>query len=870
MSSTTSENTEKYKIYLAALLHDIGKFWQRADKYENGKWQDLDTNKFNETTFCPKYNNSYSHKHVLWTAQFIEEILSVLGDGDNSLIRMAAMHHNPGNNNLFNIITKADHLSSGMDRNQLTEDQRNENDVGSYKSTPIRSIFGVISREDNELKYRLPVQILDVKNIMPISEEFKPNEIENLYKQTWNEFVNEIKTLKNKYLTIYSKSFGDTLLYLLQKYCSYIPSSTHDFPDVSLYDHCKTTAAFAVCLYDYLKEKNKEVLGLEENECPFILLGADISGIQKYIFNVISKNAAKNLKGRSFYLHLITTTIAKKILDITNLFECNLVYNSGGGFYMILPNTKKVRDGINKIEKETQKALLEKNHGDLSIAIDYVEFSCKDILNKEVSEIWKKLFEKLELKKQQKFSSLLENNSTTYNLFFNTEKVDFSNENEKHWRTSINNMIEEGNTPQKDDITGKPVIEPKKLDELTLSKTTKEQIVLGKELKSADIWIISDTNNNADDVEFLGYYHYLIKENQLQNFQNLFDSEKTKVLYFNKTNFIPPNIQLLKNATFGFEFYGGNTYPIDNKEPKSYDQLPKGKLNKNAIIRMDVDNLGYLFQNGFKPHQRSFSRYSQLSRNLDLFFKGYLTYLWENNNDYKNHTVILYAGGDDLFLLGDWKITIDFAKRIRKDFKEYVCDHPLITLSAGIIIVPPKYPILKMAEWCEEMEQKGKSYEWKNEVVQYLDKNGNPFKTKKSKDAIGFMEFAINWDIEFKLIESLGNEIYDKIVNKSLPKTFVQKLIQYFELENYSKIINNTPNSHNQITHKRLYWLMAYDFSRMMEQYKKEKKFLEDLLHDIFENTLNRTTNKTNYHSLTIYALAARWAELKYRNNLKN
>ncbi|GIV28177.1 MAG: type III-A CRISPR-associated protein Cas10/Csm1 [Bacteroidia bacterium] len=873
---TEQLSNEKYKIYLAALLHDIGKFWQRADTYINGKWENLNKDQFKEEVFCPKYNNSYSHKHVLWTAQFVEEILGIKGEGEESLIRIAAKHHDPGSNLLCNIITKADHLSSGMDRSQLTEDQKNEDDIGNYKSTPIRSIFGTISRKDTDqvsLKYRLPVQILDINNIMPITEQFRPDEIEKLYKDTWEKFVTEIKNLKSKYdNNIYNKSFCDTLLYLFQKYCSYIPSSTHDLPDVSLYDHSKTTAAFAVCLWEYIKDKKKQSISeinnnINNNECPFLLLGADLSGIQKYIFNVISKNAAKNLKGRSFYLHLITTTIVKKILDKTNLFECNLIYNSGGGFYLILPNTENIKSIINEIEKEVQKELLEKTYGELSLAMQYVEFSMEEVMNKKINEIWERLFNKLEVKKQQKFLPLLKDENA-YNLFFNVEN---NSNNNHHWRLSVNDVIEKGKSIEKDDITGKLITHPEKTDGLTVSHTSKEQIDLGKILKNADYWIITPSNENNGHVKFLGYSHYLFKKNSLDEYKACFNNSYTKVLLFNNTDFLnditPPQNDVM-GAVIGFEFYGGNTYPVDeNGNPKSYDQLPKGELNKNAIIRMDVDNLGYLFQNGFKPEQRSFSRYSQLSRNLDLFFKGYLTHLWNSNNDYQNHTVILYAGGDDLFLLGDWEITINFAKKIRDDFRKYVCEHPLITLSGGIIIVPPKYPILKMAEWCDEMEKKGKKYKWKNEKVIFFDREGKPFNADKEKDAIGVFDFALSWDVEFSKIYELGEEIFNKIVNKELPKTFIQKIQHYYEQEIFTRNSLNEPISSNQIYNKRLFWLLAYDFARMMERNKNQKQFLEQILKDIFENKWKENQINTNYHSLILYALSARVAEFKVRNH---
>lgn len=95
------------KIYLAALLHDIGKFFQRTDNgsiITSGILSDL--LKTLEPVFCPinPVDKSRSQKHVLWTARFIEEFRGVfqklpeiaewqnLEDKD-SLLYLAAGHH---------------------------------------------------------------------------------------------------------------------------------------------------------------------------------------------------------------------------------------------------------------------------------------------------------------------------------------------------------------------------------------------------------------------------------------------------------------------------------------------------------------------------------------------------------------------------------------------------------------------------------------------------------------------------------------------------------------------------------------------------------------------------------------------------------
>ena len=119
------------KIYLAAMLHDIGKFYQRADSGSVAKSRYLSDYCKTESTFCPLYEGRYTHKHVLWTAQFIEDYRSVFNklilpdareknERDN-LEQLAAGHHLNYNqlSDLGKIIKEADCLSSGMDRSSI-------------------------------------------------------------------------------------------------------------------------------------------------------------------------------------------------------------------------------------------------------------------------------------------------------------------------------------------------------------------------------------------------------------------------------------------------------------------------------------------------------------------------------------------------------------------------------------------------------------------------------------------------------------------------------------------------------------------------------------------------------------------------------
>ena len=62
----------------------------------------------------------------------------------------------------------------------------------------------------------------------------------------------------------------------------------------------------------------------------------------------------------------------------------------------------------------------------------------------------------------------------------------------------------------------------------------------------------------------------------------------------------------------------------------------------------------------------------------------------------KRKVNIIYAGGDDLFLVGAWDEVLEVAIDINRAFKQFT--NGRLTLSAGMAMFSPTYPISKMAE----------------------------------------------------------------------------------------------------------------------------------------------------------------------------
>jgi len=143
-------------------------------------------------------------------------------------------------------------------------------------------------------------------------------------------------------------------------------------------------------------------------------------------------------------------------------------------------------------------------------------------------------------------------------------------------------------------------------------------------------------------------------------------------------------------------------------EPKTLDHIAFKALNvlENSngirgvaalgVLKADVDYLGLLMGCGLKKERFTVSRLATLSRQLNYFFTVYLPHLLGTESKFQD-VYTVFAGGDDLFLIGPWNRIIDLAVLLRQRFSDYVCKNPDVQISAGISLHKPHAPIDVMA-----------------------------------------------------------------------------------------------------------------------------------------------------------------------------
>lgn len=877
--------TERQKIFLGALLHDIGKFYQRADKRFSDKYNDLsDFSKKMAEDICPvNEHGRYGYQHVIWTNEFFErfneKLQRIPGVKENlyldssldNIVNYACNHHKP-QTLLQSFITIGDWWSAGIDRMnaQVKEESFAKEPIrwgiDRYKTIPLFSVFNSINTNRNNddqqvfssAAFKLNALSVNRDDIFPTQIESKSDGVsEKKYKELWEAFAEEFEKLPTDSFI----GFTESLLYLLKKYTWCIPSNTMDMANVSLFEHLKTTAAFADSIYTYYSDENKDKfvfdqqlnrLSPQKNVHPVLLVGGDISGIQKFIYNIASQKAAVSLKGRSFYLQLLIDSIIQKIITHRDIDATigHVVYSSGGKFYMILPNIEKVKNALKDIKEDVEKELWEEHKGKLSVNLDSIAFALVQPLddelknkisiegdehNTDLGSLWRVLAEKLNNQKNKRFRSLLNND------FF-----------------AVNNV---GGDIEMCAVTGEELEKNnrKKIKgtDIYVSEPVFKQTEIGIALKDAD-YLITYRNPKDDNsylsnrskahIKVVGVDNYMFDQVELTkddaDFRQITSADVSRIILFNNTN--PLLAKLKGNAvSYGYQFYGGNKQAEVYGRNKTFEELTRveheDKDNETylGVLRMDVDGLGNIFIKGLSEQEKSFAAYATMSFQLDLFFAGYLNTI-RAKEKYKDFVNILYSGGDDVFAVGRWDLLIEFADDIRKEFAEFIGRND-ITISGGIAIVRNKYPIAKAAELAGEAEDASKEY------------YGN------KKNAITFLGETISWDKEFDEVKEFKDE-FVRLISEGMPTAILHKIMSFSSIKKENdRIKKENQQDKVDLSYK---WNTAYYLKRFADRYKQNeeiKYFVNKLQKDLFvDNTYDKV------------ALAARWAELQLKMKHNN
>lgn len=639
-------------VKYGALLHDIGKFWERGSPSST----ELYTNVIGAK---PKYG------HALWSANFIELLAENGWDYDERLKDAVLFHHDEPQTLLQYLIILGDWLSSS----ERLEDEALE--PRHRASQNLLSIFyNLLGGGAQGGKYVLLKPLTLSKAILPSMEEGANT---SAYRRHWGGFTQELKKL--------SPNAFEALSSLLWKYGWSIPAETATrvgryVPDVSLYDHLKVSCAISSALFRQgltVEDAKRLYLALKGGsdtpeelirEKLLLLIKGDLSGVQDFIYTITSKGALKTLKGRSLFLEILNEVIARHILDELELPITNLLYSGGGNFYLLTHAEAEFRS--KEIRREINRALLDHFKGKIALAMDWIKLTPRDFRREEFATKWDRVGEKVERGKERRFSSL----------------------GLKEGFKGIFGPYEEGGRAEDTcDICKAEVgeAELEVIDEergvkgCKLCRSFRE---LAHGLKEANYLVLE----RAQPGEGQGYNRIL------REFGYRLSLERERREPINGIAF-----RINDTSEFPFKFIPMGI-PMENGEIIGLSELAEKAEGpkKLAVLRMDVDDLGKIFREGLGK-ESTISRVSTLSSYLSIFFEGYINTVLETS-DYENSIYTVYSGGDDAFFIGPWDQVFELAYDIYESFRNFTCLNPNVTVSAGLTIVEPKFPVHKGAE----------------------------------------------------------------------------------------------------------------------------------------------------------------------------
>ncbi|WP_274571303.1 type III-A CRISPR-associated protein Cas10/Csm1 [Neisseria leonii] len=804
------------RVAFAAYLHDLGKFAERARlEVPEDKLQT------HVQLYCSregKPGRQYTHKHAAYTAlawdvlgQQIPDLVhgnmypfadrAAGGDQTDSLLNVSAMCHTP-ETFLQGIIATADRVASGFDR-ETFEHYSHSNDSAlntggrqtgkNHYQVRLLSLFEQItlhptarSLDHAGLDYCYPLKALSPKSVFPRRrDEVEPGDNERAraeYRDLWQGFLQALQAIPASHRQNWDL-WLDHFDTLWQTYTHAIPAATAFGvkPEVSLYDHSKTTAALAAALWRWHEAegqtgdaaaqtlKNRSDWGVQK----ILLIQGDFFGIQNFIFasgSQTNKRAAKLLRGRSFQVSLFAELAALKVLRACHLPPVSQILNAAGKFMIVAPNTAEVRTAVEAVKREINDWFIAHSFGQVGMGLSVQAASCHDFVEKlRFAELVKQSFAVLEQAKLQRFD-LTAAAPAVLNADYSSGVCSYN-------RQLPAEMETEG---------------------VAAARLSQDQITLGSLLTRQNrILVLPEGGKVHAGVHtvklhlpvFGLHIAFTAEEDTSGKFGRLaadgslwrcWDFSLPETVngsvwhgyarrYINAyvPHFADNDEWLMQKYSPVQEDIGQET--VKAAEPKTFNHLAcedrtsedgQHFVGKVAIaaLKGDVDNLGTIFQQGLQAP--TFAKMAALSRQMNHFFSLWLpAYCAEH---YPNIYTV-FAGGDDFFLIGPWLQTQKLAAAMRQAFGHYVAGNAQISFSAGISITKPGLPLGRLAAGAEEALDAAKSFVHR----QYGQKN-----------SICVYSTGVSWH-EWPEIEAAAGRIGELKEAYGLSSGFIYDMLQF-------------------------------------------------------------------------------------------
>ena len=691
----------------AGLLHDVGKVCIRATHERQ--------------------------RHSILGAEFIRSFLADT-EADKQLLRCIKYHHGRelsgaglDIDDLAYVIYEADNIAAGADRREAEGDL---NDRGAKFDSDLclENIFNVFSG-DAEPSY------FSLRELDAMKKENFPHGNKSIAKQ--GQYASIMRYMEKNFRMKSPISMEENeLLRILEDTLIYVPSSTNteEHADISLYDHMKMTGATAAVLMKYMKTlgitdykgfcftHNKE----NRNKDVFLMISGDFSGIQKFIYHIRSEGAMRMLRGRSFYLDIALENIVDELLNALHLSRANLIYCSGGHFYILADNTKETQDAVKDIAKKINQGLVKLFSGTLYLAIGCEPLCANDLMAESDTvhhkkNIFRSVSEKVSMAKLSRYgpdilTELFDENSNVNRADQGARECGICHISTDQLSSYKGNRPNAGTDIQACEVCnglydlGKALIDDKRSVFAVLSeKAEGPDRAMPISACSGLCWLTAASPDDLKQWAEAGILKRIYDKNG--SYTSSFMASRLWVADYAAKNEI------------------GKVLDFNELAESSGDKTGKG-IKRLGVLRADVDGLGAAFIAGFiHKENKNPEAYATLSRSMALFFRKIIKgickkelpegikpfYLFEDKDGEPRKIHVVYSGGDDLFLVGAWDDLMGFAVDLKRAFSVYT--NGKLTFSAGLGLYSSTYPISRMAEVTGELEELAKNSPGKNSIA---------------------------------------------------------------------------------------------------------------------------------------------------------
>lgn len=422
-----------------------------------------------------------------------------------------------------------------------------------------------------------------------------------------------------------------------------------------------------------------------------LVLRADLSGIQDFIYQDVEASHLKNLRARSFYLELLSIHVLRRLLALADVTRANVAFVGGGGFQLYLPVQAEAK--VNAYLETFNVWLWQQHSGDLNLVTAVTRVSRDEAL--QGGDFQRTLSNLLSAKKARRL---------------------------------------QGNLAQLFGVTFDPTQRLKRQEELNASF-----VDFGTRLAGAQ----------RVEVSPLGGGHGPNGSVTIHDRTYLPSRQKGSAILTEDRL----ALNTLRDLG-GFPMLSGNyvTRGLDVPEwrrnsssldaPRNvvdHDQLADLALGQRrlALFRCDADNMGQFFSGGIPGHTAA--RHATLSRLMSLFFQGYVNAICAQrgpllpeipqvprsaSEEHGRYLNIIYSGGDDAVVVGAWNEVLSFSVDLRRAYAEFTGHNPQLGLSGGSFIAKPKFPLKRMAERAEDAEKLAKQARRPDNGDRKPDKDG--------------------------------------------------------------------------------------------------------------------------------------------------